>query len=45
VLAADLTSQEDLQAAVRELYALAEDRTTVMSLPRVVQAWGSRPAA
>jgi SAM-dependent methyltransferase len=43
VLAADLTTEDDLQAAIRELYAIAEDRTTVMSVPRVVQAWGTRP--
>lgn len=45
VLADGLASRDEVEAVVRELYALAEDGRTVMSLPRVVQAWGHRGAA
>jgi hypothetical protein len=40
-----LASRSELDDVVAELYVLAEDRHTVMSLPRVVQAWGYRPAS
>lgn len=40
VLAEGLASREEIDAIVGELYACAADPTTLMSLPRVVQAWG-----
>jgi SAM-dependent methyltransferase len=43
VLGANLVSRNELDAIVDELYAVAEDGCTFMSLPRVVQAWGYRP--
>jgi SAM-dependent methyltransferase len=45
VLADGLASQAELDGIIRELYACAEDRRTVLSLPRVVQAWGVLGAA
>jgi SAM-dependent methyltransferase len=45
VLAAGLASRAEVDQAIAELYAYARDPRTVMSLPRVVQAWGSRPAS
>jgi SAM-dependent methyltransferase len=44
VLQERLATREDIDAVVRELYALVEDRCTVASVPRIVQAWGRRPA-
>jgi SAM-dependent methyltransferase len=43
VLAAGLASAEELAEIVDELYAFANTEGTVMSLPRIVQAWGRRP--
>ena len=40
-----LASQEQVDGIVDELYAQASDGRTVMSAPRVVQAWGSRGVA
>jgi SAM-dependent methyltransferase len=40
VLAAGLATHEEVDQVVDELYAVARDTTTVMSIPRVVQAWG-----
>jgi ubiquinone/menaquinone biosynthesis C-methylase UbiE len=45
VLAEGLASEAELNEVIAELEALADDRYTVMSIPRVVQAWGRRPAA
>jgi SAM-dependent methyltransferase len=45
VLTAGLVSRDELDAIVDELYAVAGDGRTFMSLPRVVQAWGRRPEA
>jgi SAM-dependent methyltransferase len=42
VLAADLATRDELARLVSELHHLAVDDQTVMSLPRVVQAWGRR---
>jgi SAM-dependent methyltransferase len=42
VLAEGVASQDELDQVVGELYAVARDGRTVMSLPRVVQAWGRR---
>jgi SAM-dependent methyltransferase len=43
VLAAGLAEPGELATLVDELYALATDETTFMSVPRVVQAWGHLP--
>jgi SAM-dependent methyltransferase len=44
VLQTGLTTREEIDDIVRELYALAEDENTLVALPRIVQAWGRRPA-
>jgi SAM-dependent methyltransferase len=41
VLAAQLATPQLLGDTVGQLYELASDSTTVMSLPRIVQAWGT----
>jgi 2-polyprenyl-3-methyl-5-hydroxy-6-metoxy-1,4-benzoquinol methylase len=42
VLAHGLASRQEINRIVDDLYAVADDHRTVMSLPRVVQAWGYR---
>ena len=44
VLADGLASQADIDDIVRELYDYAADPRTVCGTPRIVQAWGRRPA-
>jgi 2-polyprenyl-3-methyl-5-hydroxy-6-metoxy-1,4-benzoquinol methylase len=44
VLAAGLATRAEIDRVVGELYRLAGDETTVMSVPRIVQAWGRRAA-
>jgi SAM-dependent methyltransferase len=44
VLAAGLASRAEVEQIVKELYVIAEDRKRVVSLPRIVQAWGRLPA-
>jgi SAM-dependent methyltransferase len=39
-----LASRPEIDALVQELYAFAADPRTVVGLPRIVQAWGYRPA-
>jgi SAM-dependent methyltransferase len=36
----DVAPAEEVEEVLAELYAFHEDPTTVMSLPRIVQAWG-----
>jgi len=43
VLAERLASRKEIERLVSELYAFAQDRSTVVSFPRVVEAWGYRP--
>lgn len=43
VIEAGLATAEELGELVDELYALAEQDGTLMSTPRVVQAWGRKP--
>jgi SAM-dependent methyltransferase len=45
VLAHGLASAEVIDGIVQELRALADDALTLMSLPRIVQTWGSVPPA
>jgi len=45
VLASGLSTQKEVEDIITELYKLARDSRTVMSLPRVVQAWGCWPAS
>jgi SAM-dependent methyltransferase len=40
VLGAGLATHGELDQVIDELYTIARDTTTVMSVPRVVQAWG-----
>jgi hypothetical protein len=40
VLDAGLASRADVDQVIVQLYELARDPRTVMSIPRVVQAWG-----
>ena len=40
LLAEGLASRAEIEAIVSDLYAYAADPTTLMSLPRIVQAWG-----
>jgi SAM-dependent methyltransferase len=44
VVAAGLITRAELGRVLGELYEFARNPTTVMSLPRVVQAWGLRQA-
>lgn len=45
VLADNLATREEIDQVVRELYDFASDPNTLAGVPRVVQAWGRRPAA
>jgi SAM-dependent methyltransferase len=42
VLAAQLTTADELKRTVDELYAYANTDTTLLSVPRIVQTWGRR---
>ena len=42
ILAADLATHDELARTVDDLYAFAETDGTLLSLPRIVQAWGRR---
>jgi SAM-dependent methyltransferase len=44
VLAAELATVAELEQTVDDFYAFANDENTLLSLPRVVQAWGWRAA-
>jgi hypothetical protein len=44
VVAADLATREEIERIVEELHHIAGDETTVLSAPRIVQAWGRKPA-
>jgi hypothetical protein len=44
VVAAGLAPRAEVEQVVTELYEVARDTRTVLSLPRVVQAWGYRAA-
>jgi SAM-dependent methyltransferase len=44
VVAEGVADAEEVAQAVGELYVHAEDPTTVMGMPRLVQAWGRKPA-
>ena len=43
ILAENLASRQELDQIIDELYDAAHDPTTLMSFPRIVQAWGSWP--
>ena len=43
-IAEGLTTRDEIDALLDELYRLASDSTTVLAIPRIVQAWGYRPA-
>lgn len=44
ILQDGLLSHDELEALIRELYAVAADPRCVSALPRIVQAWGRVPA-
>jgi hypothetical protein len=41
VVSEEVASADEVAQTVAELYAYAADPTTVMGMPRVVQAWGT----
>jgi SAM-dependent methyltransferase len=43
-IAEGLATREEIEALLDELYRLASDPTTVLAIPRIVQAWGYRDA-
>jgi len=43
VVDAGIATIDELNATVDELYEFAHTDGTVMSVPRIVQAWGRRP--
>ena len=45
VLQDGLASRQEIDALIEELYRFAENPRTVAGLPRIIQAWGHRPAA
>jgi SAM-dependent methyltransferase len=45
VVADGLATREEIDAIVQELYEFAASPNTVVSMPRVVQAWARRPPA
>jgi 2-polyprenyl-3-methyl-5-hydroxy-6-metoxy-1,4-benzoquinol methylase len=45
VLQDGIASREEIDSLIDELYEFAENPRTVVGLPRVVRAWGRRPAA
>jgi SAM-dependent methyltransferase len=45
VVSEGVATAQEVEQAVAELYEYASDPTTVMGMPRVVQAWGSLPEA
>ena len=44
VVAAGLASRAEVEQVIAELYEVARDTRTVLSLPRIVQAWGYQAA-
>jgi hypothetical protein len=43
VLAEGLASPSEVEAVIAELYAFAQTPGSLVSLPRIVEAWGYRP--
>lgn len=43
IVAGSIASQEDVEAALRELQRLAEDQQTLLLGPRIFQPWSRRP--
>jgi len=43
VLDDGLATRDEIDGIVRELYEFAADPATVAGMPRVVQAWGTKP--
>jgi hypothetical protein len=40
-----LATDEEVDAVVDQLYAIARDSTTFVAIPRIVQVWGEKPAS
>jgi len=45
ILQDGLASRPKIDLLIRELYRFAENPRTVAGLPRIIQAWGRRPAS
>jgi hypothetical protein len=45
VLAEGLASRQEIDSTIAGLYDFAQDTSTVLSVPRVVQVWGYRARA
>jgi SAM-dependent methyltransferase len=45
ILQDGLASRQEIDPLIQELYRFAENPRTVAGLPRIIQAWGRRPAA
>ncbi len=45
ILQAGLASRQEIDILVQDLYRFAEDPRSVAGVPRIIQAWGQRPAA
>jgi hypothetical protein len=45
VLQDGLASRQEIDALIQELYRFAENPRTLAGAPRIIQAWGRRPAA
>jgi hypothetical protein len=43
VVASGIAARDEVEAIVDDLFRLAADGETLMSAPRMVQAWGRRP--
>lgn len=43
VLHDGLYSQAELAAIIKQLYRMADDRTTLTGMPRIFQTWGYAP--
>ena len=45
ILQAGLASRQEIDILVQDLYRFAENPRSVAGVPRIIQAWGQRPAA
>jgi hypothetical protein len=45
VLKDGLASRNEIDALIKELYRFTENPRTIAGVPRIIQAWGRRPAA
>jgi hypothetical protein len=43
VLSEGVATEGEVEDALKDLYARSADTTTLMGMPRIVQAWGTTP--